>query len=173
MKTVIQFLALIMSTVLLTGCWDIIGKETSYVWKGESSAPYSIIIIITFILLILLRPWFQKDRDGKITIKTYSWEMLTWVFAFAIAYGIQFTILGTIGMWIFTSIAGWGIIGIALYAVFGFSEGFIHSFMLLPLGLAWSIPMFSVYHDPRVLTYYLLPGIVGLLAGFIFNKYFH
>ncbi len=172
MKTVIQFFALIMSTVLLTGCWNVIGKEMSYVWEGDSTAPYSRIIIFTFILLVLLRPWFHKDRDEILNIKNYSWEILIWVIAFAIAYGIQFTILGTIGMWIFTSVAGWGIIGIALFIVLGFSEGFIHSFMLLPLGLACTIPMFLVYHDPRVLTYYLLPGIVGLFAGFINNKYF-
>jgi len=141
-------LLLLVVSSLLMGSWSIFGVEKSFVTEMSAGVLFDYLlyaIILIVVINLILR-----------AIKTGKKSLLICIISIVVGIGISFTIIGTFGYWLFTTVIGWGLFGIILWvflsAVHGFAPGF---YGVIPIGL------YLAYNDPRIILYYAIPALVA------------
>lgn len=147
----------IVISLLLVGCWPIVGPEKSFVRgiaeKGLFNTELLILIILIIVNLVIR------------VIKTGVKSLLIGIVTIIVGIGLSYTILGTINYWIFNAVIGWGVIGIIIWLLLSAAQGYAPGFYgVVPIGL------YFAYHDPRLLIYYAIPALVFDLLEALLRK---
>lgn len=132
----------------------------------------SIWIILAIIFLMFGE---NGDLDGQL--------MVVGLISLSVLLGVglllQYTILGSLLIWFFRFVAGWGIIGIILIVAINLFTPIVGRKEIDASGVeapefmyssAFSLPMYIAFHDIRLLWYITIPSTVGILIGIIVKK---
>lgn len=144
-------------SLLLMGCWPIVGTEKTYVKEIAESGLFNtafFVVIALVVINLIIR-----------AIKTGKKNLLIGIVCVVIGVGVSYTILGTIPYWIFLKVIGLGQIGIGIWVFLSIVSGYAPGFFgVLPVGL------YLAYHDPRLLIYYAIPALAADLLEAIIRK---
>jgi len=151
-------LVILALSLLLMGCWPIVGAEKTYVKEIAESGLFNtafFVVIVLVVINLIIR-----------AIKTGKKNLLIGIVTIIVGIGFSYTILGTVNYWIFNAVIGWGQFGIFIWVFLSMAQGYAPGFYgVIPVGL------YFAYHDPRLLMYYAIPALaVDLLEAIIRKK---
>lgn len=175
----LKTILLIPLMLLLNGCWPIIGREPSFIVEVGEGIFTPMFLTIGSIWIFLAIIFLISDEDGDFDGDLMVAGLISLFVTLGVGLLLQYTILGSLLIWFFRFVSGWGIIGIILIVVVNLFTPIVGRKEIDASGVeapefmyssAFSLPMYIAFHDIRLLWYIAIPSAVGILIGIIVKK---